>query len=337
MCWQQYYGASMKIPRRRFLHLAAAAATLPAISRIAQAQTYPNRSMRLVVGFAAGGGADAAARILANRLSEVWGQQIIVENRGGAGGRIALDTVAHANPDGYTILLVTTAPAINSFLFSSLNFDPVNDLAPVTLVGIFPYLLVVSTASPVKSLQEFITKAKLNPGKFTFASPGVGTPSHLAGELLKLKAGIEITHVPYRGVAAGGMSDLMAGRVDCMFNTTGSLLQIVRGGQVRALAVTSAERFAAAPEIPTVVESGVPGYDVSSWYALYVPANTPGEIVKKLHSDTVAILAEPAVKSRFESLGVAVVGSAPDALAARARADTELWGPIIKAANIKAE
>jgi tripartite-type tricarboxylate transporter receptor subunit TctC len=327
----------MKLPRRRFLHLAAGAVTLPAISRIAGAQTWPTRIVRLLVGFPPGGGADAATRIVANRLSEIWGQQVVVENRGGAGGNIAIDTAAHASPDGYTIVLTTGAPAIYGFLLASLNYDPVADLAPVTLVGVYPNILVVANSSPIRSVQEFIANAKANPGKMTFASPGVGTSAHLAGELFKRMAGIEITHVPYRGVAAGGMSDLITGRVDAMFNTTGSLLQAVRASQVRGLAVTSAKRFATAPELPAIAESGVPGYDVSSWYALYVPAKTPEPIVKKIHADTAAMLGEPAVKARFEPLGVVVVGSTPEELAARARADTELWGPVIKAGNIKGE
>jgi tripartite-type tricarboxylate transporter receptor subunit TctC len=327
----------MNLARRRFLHLAVGAAALPAISAAANAQTWPSRIVRLLVGFPPGGGADAATRIVASRLSEIWGQQVVVENRGGAGGNIAIDTAAHASPDGYTMVLTTGAPAIYGFLLPSLNYDPIADLAPVSLVGLYPNVLVVANSSPFKSVREFIASAKANPGKVTFASPGVGTSAHLAGELFKRMAGIEITHVPYRGVAAGGMSDLISGRVDCMFNTTGSLLQAVRAGQVRGLAVTSGQRFATAPELPAVAESGVPGYDVTSWYALYVPARTPEPIVKKMNADTVAMLGEPAVKARFETLGIVVRGSTPEELAVRARGDTELWGPIIKAGNIRGE
>jgi tripartite-type tricarboxylate transporter receptor subunit TctC len=273
----------MKLPRRRFLHLAAGAAALPLLPRAARAQAWPTRIVRLVVGFPPGGGADSAARILANRLSEIWGQQVVVENRGGAGGNLGLDTVAHASPDGYTMALATGAPAIYTFLLSSLGYDPAADLAPVSLVGAYPNLMVVSNASPVKSVQEYIATAKADPGKVTFATPGVGTSGHLAGELFKRRAGIEITHVPYRGVAAGGMNDVIAGRVDCMFNTKGSLLQAVRGGQVRGLAVTTAKRFAAAPELPTIAESGVPGFDVFSWFGFFVPAKTPPDVIAKIN------------------------------------------------------
>jgi tripartite-type tricarboxylate transporter receptor subunit TctC len=304
---------------------------------MAQAQGWPSRVVRLVVGFPPGGGADSASRILANRLSEIWGQQVVVENKGGAGGNLGLDTVAHANPDGYTMGLATGAPSIYGFLLGALGYDPVADLAPVSLVGTYPNLMVVSNASPVKSVEEYVARAKAAPGKMTFASPGVGTSGHLAGELFKRRAGIEITHVPYRGVAAGGMSDVIAGRVDCMFNTTGSLLQAVKSGQVRGLAVTTAKRFEGAPEIRTIAESGVPGFDVTSWYAIYVPARTPSEIVKRMNADVVAMLGEPVVKARFEPLGVATAGSTPAELAARAQADTALWGPVIKAANIRAE
>jgi tripartite-type tricarboxylate transporter receptor subunit TctC len=326
----------MKFPRRRFLHLAAGAAALPAASRIACAQVWPARVVRLLVGFPPGGGADAASRIVANRLSEIWGQPVVVENRGGAGGNIAVDAAAHASPDGYTIALAVIAPAIYGLLLGSLNYDPLTDLAPVSLIGTYPNILAVSSSSPFHSVGEYVAKARANPGRVTFASPGVGTTSHLSGELLKHTAGIDITHVPYRGVNAGGMTDLIAGRVDAMFNTTGSLLQAVKSGQVRGLGVTSGRRFEMAPELPTIAES-VPGYEVLSWYGLFVPAKTPTPIVQKMHDDIVVMLGEAAVKTRFEPLGVAVAGSTPTELAARARADTDLWGPIIKAANIRGE
>jgi tripartite-type tricarboxylate transporter receptor subunit TctC len=327
----------MKLPRRQFLHLAAGAAAFPAVSRIAQAQVWPSRPVRLVVGFPAGGGADAAARIVANRLSELWRQQIVIENKGGAGGNIAIDTVAHAAPDGYTMLLGFPGLVLNRFLYSSLTYDPVADFAPVSLIGVFGNLLVVSNSSPMRTFPDFLAHAKANPGKVTFATPGVGTSPHLAGELLKHRAGIDLIHVPYRGVAAGGMSDLIAGRVDSMFNTTGSLLQVARAGTVRGLAVTLAERAGTAPELPTIAESGVPGFDVSGWYGLLAPAKTSPDILRKMHADVAEVLANPAVVAKFEPLGVDVRSSTPDAFATRMRFETELWGPIIKAANIKGE
>ena len=326
----------MKLPRRKFLHLAAGAAALPAVSRIARAQIWPTRVVRLINGFPAGGGNDAAARIVASRLSEIWGQQVIVENKAGAAGNIAFETVARAAPDGYTMMFGYAGMAINQFLYPSVNYDPIADFAPVTLIGTYGNLLVVPNSSPVRSLSEFIARAKANPGT-TFGSPGIGTTPHLAGELFKRRAGIELTHVPYRGVAAGGMSDLIAGRINSMFNTTGSLLQQVRAGQVRGLAVTSAERPATASEFPTFAESGLQGFDVAGWYALFVPAKTPSEIIGKINTDTVALLREPAIRAKFDTLGVTIEASSPAALAARLRADVELWGPIVKAANIKGE
>lgn len=322
--------------RRKVLRLAVGTAALSFLSSVSRAQAWPTRAVRLLVGFPPGGGADAASRILANRLSEIWGQPVVVENRSGAGGNIAMDAAAHASPDGYTIVLATTAPSIYGFLFGSLSYDPATDLAPVSLVGTYPNILVVSNSSPVKSVREYIAHAKTNPGKVTFASAGVGTTGHLSGELFKRMAGIEITHIPYRGVAAGGMTDLIGGRIDSMFNTSGSLLQAVRAGQVRGLGVTSSQPFEMAMELPTIADS-VPGYEALWWYGLFVPSKTPEPIVRRMHADIVAILGDAAVKAKFEPLGVAVASSTPAELAARVRADTQLWGPIIRAANIKGE
>ena len=327
----------MQLPRRAFLHLAAGVAALPVVTRAGRAQAWPVRPVRLVVGFPPGGGADAAARIVANRLSEMWGQQVVIENKGGAGSNIAFDTVAHASGDGYTMLLGVPGLVTNRFLYSALTYDPDADFAPVSLIGTYGNLLVVPNTSPVTSLREFIALAKANPGKLTYASPGIGTTPQLAGELLKHKAAIEITHVPYRGTGAGALSDVIAGRVDSMFNTTGSLLQPARAGQVRGIAVTSAERPATAAEFPTFAEAGIPGFDVSGWYAIFVPVRTPPDLVAKIHADTAAVLSEPVIKSRFDALGVTIVASTPAEVAARVRAETEMWGPIIKAANIKAE
>ena len=324
----------MKLPRRKFLHLMGAAGAVPASLQFARAEHWPSRVIRLVVGFPPGGGSDAAARIVANGLSDIWGQQVVVENKGGAGSRLAYEAVAHASPDGYTMLWGPGSFAISRLLYSSLNFDPVADFAPVTLIGEFSILLVVPNSSPAKSVAEFIAYAKANPGKITYASPGIGTLPHLAGELFERKAGIELRHVPYRG-GSTWVADLIAGRVDAMFNTSGSLLQMARAGQVRGLAVTTAERFATEPEFPSVAEAGVPDFDVSGWYALFVPAKTLATIVRMMHDDAAAMLSEPAIRAMFEPLGVAVRSSTPDDLAARLRREADLWGPIIRVANIK--
>jgi tripartite-type tricarboxylate transporter receptor subunit TctC len=327
---------SMKFPRRRILQFGFAWAFAPALRR-AFADTYPSRVVKLVVGFPPGGGADLASRIVANGLTEIWKQQVIVENRPGAGARIALDSVAHAASDGYTVLLAPGSPLVQALLFSTLTFDPAADFSAVSLIGTYPDIIVVPNSSPFQTLQQFIAYAKANPGKLSWASPGVGTVPHLAGELFKHMTGIEMTHVPYRGVTEGLMSDFIAGRLDLMFNTTGSLLQPVRSKQVRGLAVTTAQRFADEPELPTVAECGVPGYDVSSWYGLYAPARTPPDIVNKINADTVAMLSDPAIKTRFAPLGVLAQSSTPAELSAKNAADAALWGPIIKDAHIKVE
>jgi tripartite-type tricarboxylate transporter receptor subunit TctC len=323
-------------PRRRFLELCGAAA-LAGLSSAASAQAWPSRVVRFVVGFPPGGGADLATRIAANGLGEIWGQQAIVENRPGAGARIALDTVAHAKPDGYTLLMAPGSPQVQALLFSSLTFNPATDFAPISLIGTYPNIIAVSNNSQFHKLEDFIAYAKANPGKISWASPGVGTVPHLAGELFKRMAKIEMTHVPYRGVTEGLMSDLMEGRLDLMFNTTGSLLQPVRSKQVRGLAVTTAQRFADEPELPTVAESGVPGYDVSSWYGIYAPAGTPPDVLKKINADMVTMLAQSAIKEKCKPLGIEARSSTPDGLAAKNQADAALWGPVIKEANIKVD
>ena len=324
------------ITRRKATQLCAAAALAPAIVGRAGAQSWPNRYVRLIVPFPPGGGTDVVARILTNRLSEVWGQQFVIENKGGAGSNIGAEAAARSDPDGYTVLIGSLPLVVNRFIYPSLNYDTLTDFAPVTMICHFPNLLVVPNSSPAKSVSELIAHAKASNGNFTFASSGVGTSPHLSGELFKRMAGFEMTHVPYRGVAPA-LNDLIPGRVDMMFNTAGGVLQQTRAGQVRGLAVSTAKRFPTAMEFPTVAESGLPGFDVTSWYSFFLPAKTPPEIVRKLHDDTVAILAEPAIKARLEQVGVEVVASTPEQLAARIRAEMELWGPVIKAAGIKGE
>jgi tripartite-type tricarboxylate transporter receptor subunit TctC len=324
------------ITRRRFLELSAATAIASSVgAHRAPAQAWPNRIIRLIAPFPPGGGTDVVSRIMASRLSELLGQQMIVENRPGAGSNIGIEAAARSAPDGYTIVLGAPPLAINRFLYASLNYDSLTDLAPVSLLCRFANMMVVPIGSPVKSIRDFIAHAKSNPGKVTFASPGIGTSPHLAGELFKRMAGIELTHVPYRGVAAGAMTDLIAGRVDSLFSTLGSLLQPVRTGQVHGLGVTTAQRFPTAPELPTIAES-VPGFDVSSWYALFVPAKTPAEIIGRLNAAIVTALSEPEVLAKFEPLGVIVESSTPEALGALLRSEIDKWGPIIKSAGISA-
>jgi tripartite-type tricarboxylate transporter receptor subunit TctC len=324
----------MKLPRRKFLHLAAGAAALPAMARSARAQAWPSRNIRMVVPFGAGFGVDVIARIIASRLSELWRVQVIVENRPGSGGNIGSEAVARSQPDGYTLLCNGPALALNRYLFGRLSYDPVNDFAPATLVCTLPNIIIVPNSSPAKSVSEFIRLAKARTVS-TFASGGTGTTQHLSGELLKRMAGIDLTHVPYRE-ASFMLTDLFSGRVDAAFTTLSQVIEVVRTNQARGLAVTSAKRFPLAPELPTVSEA-LPGYDVSTWFAIFVPSKTPMEIIKKISSDTAAALSDPDVRRKLEQVSAVVVGSAPEELAAVLRSDMDKWGGIIKDAGIKLE
>jgi len=322
-----------RITRRHVVAMAAASVLAPIlIGRPARADVWPNRVVRLIVPLAAGGPTDVIARIVAEQLSKIWNQQVVIENRGGAGTNIGTEVVARSDPDGYTALYATSSLAVNRSLYRSLGYDPIADFAPVTHLSSFSLFMFVPNSSPARSVAEFITFAKANRGKVTLASPGTGSTPHLAGELFKRRAGIEMTHVPYRG-AAPALNDLIPGRVDVYFGS-GVLLENMRSGQVRALAVTGAKRDAAAPELPTIAEAGIPGYEVSSWHGLFVPAKTPREIVKKMNADTIAALADPAVKGKLEQGGYMVVGSTPEALATLLNAEIDKWGTVIKEAGI---
>jgi tripartite-type tricarboxylate transporter receptor subunit TctC len=328
------------INRRHVIQKSAAFALAPAFgshtvsAQAPSSQAWPTRFIRLVVPFTPGGGIDGIGRILAARLSEMWGQQVVVENKPGAGGNIASEFVARAAPDGYTMYITAAGLAVNRYLFGSVNYDPVADFAPVTLICLFPNLLVVPNSSPFRSVGDLLAEARKNPGKVTFASPGHGSSPHMSGELFKYMAQVDLTHVPYRG-AAPAFTDVIAGRVDCTFAVMASGLPLARSGQLRALGVTTAGRVPTAPEVPTIAEAGVPGYDTSSWFAFFVPAKTPPEIIRKMHADTVAALAEPPIKEKLDQLGVVVVGSTPEALGTHLKTEMEKWAPVIKAANIK--
>jgi tripartite-type tricarboxylate transporter receptor subunit TctC len=326
----------VQLPRRHFLHMTAGAAALASLPSAARSQIYPTRPVRLLVGFPPGGGSDVGARIIANRLSELWGQQVIVENKPGAGGHLAIDVAAHASHDGYTMIWVGGSIPLYGLMIKSINYDPEADLTPVTLVGTYPNILAVPNASPWQSVRDLIAAAKANPGTVTFSSPGVGTSPHLTGVLFARLAGIDIRHVPYRG-GGPALTDLIAARVDCMFNTAGTLLTAIRAGQVRGLAVTSGKRSATAPELPTIAESGVPDLDVTSWYALYMPANSPAPFVQKVSHDASEMLNEPAVKAKYEQLGILSGGSTPAELAERGRSEAKLWRSVMAAAGIQPE
>jgi len=323
----------MHIHRRTFLHLAGGAAVLPALSQIAHAQAYPARLVRIVVPFPPGPGIDAIARIIANRLSEIWNTQVIVENRPGAGGNIGSEAVARSEPDGYTMLFHGPGLAVSHHLYERLQYS-VADFAPVVLTTMLPNVMVVPSSSTVKSVGEFIALARS--GKpMTFGSPGTGTTQHLSGELLKQMATIELTHVPYRG-SPQAMTDVIAGRVDCVFTNSGAAVEAIRAGQVRGLAVTSAKRFSPLADLPSISET-VTGYDVSTWFALFAPAKTPPAVVRRINADTVSALHDAVVKQKLEQLSAVAAPSTPEELSSLLANELSKWGKVIKEAGIKPE
>jgi tripartite-type tricarboxylate transporter receptor subunit TctC len=321
--------------RRTFLHLAAGAAALPAVLRIARAQAYPSRPVRLVVGYAAGGGTDITARLIGQWLSERLNQQFVIENRGGAGTNIGTEAVAKAAPDGYTLLLATAANAVNATLYGKLNFNFMADFAPVAGIIRVPQVMVVNPSFPAKTVPEFIAYAKTNPDKINMASAGAGGTDHMAGELFKIRAGVSMVHVPYRGLSAA-LSDLLGGQVQVVFSSLPAAIEYIKAGRLRALAVSSATRSEALPDIPTVGDF-FPGYEASQWYAVAAPTNTPAEIVEKLNKEINAALNDPKMQARLADLGgTPLVGSSAD-FGRLIAADTEKWGKVVREGNIKPE
>jgi tripartite-type tricarboxylate transporter receptor subunit TctC len=323
----------MKLPRRRFLHLAAGAAALPAISRVASAQAYPTRPVRWIVGFAPGGGNDIVARLMGQWLSERLGQPVVIENRPGAATNIATEAVVRAPPDGYTLLFVATSSAINATLYEKLNFNFIRDIAPVAGILRIPNVMVVNPSVPAKTVPEFIAYAKSNPGKVNMASPGVGTSPHLSGELFKMMTGVGMVHVPYKG-AAPSLTDLLGGQVQVMFGTMPASIEYIRTGRLRALAVTTATRSQALPEVPTVGEF-VPGYEVSSWYGVGAPIGSPAEVIDKINKEINAGLADPQLNGRLGDLGGTALPGSPADFGKLIADETEKWGKVIKFAGIK--
>ena len=325
----------MKLPRRQFLYLAAAAAALQAVSRSARAQTYPTRPVRWIIGFPAGGGSDVLARLLGQWLSERLGQPFVIENRPGAGTNIAAEAVVRAPPDGYTLLQASTPAAINATLYDKLNFNFIRDIAPVAGIIRSTYVMAVQPSFPAKTVREFIAYAKANPGKINMASAGNGTPQHLSGELFKMMARVNMIHVPYRGDAPA-LTDLLAGQVQLCFSGLVSSIEYIRTGKVRALAVTSAKPVEMVPDIPTVGDF-VPGYEASGWQGIGAPKSTPTEIIEKLNKEINAALADPKMNQRLLDLGGVPMPLTPAAFGQLIADDTEKWAKVIRAANIKPE
>jgi tripartite-type tricarboxylate transporter receptor subunit TctC len=326
----------MKLPhRRQFLHLAAGAAVLPTLTRIALAQTYPTRPVRLIVTFAAGGSPDIIARLMGQWLSERLGQPIIVDNRPGAAGNIGTEIGVRAPPDGYTLLMALSVNAINASVYNNLSFNFMRDTAPVASIASTPLIMEVNPSVPAKTVPEFIAYAKANPGKINMASGGKGAPGHVAGELFKMMAGVDMVHVPYRGDALV-LPDLISGQVQVYFGVMPASLGYIRAGKLRALAVTSATRQEALPDVPTVGEF-LPGFEARGWYGIVVPKATPAEIVGKLNQEINAALADPNMKKRLTDLGVAVFAGSPADFGKFIADETEKWAKVVKFADIKAE
>jgi tripartite-type tricarboxylate transporter receptor subunit TctC len=325
----------MTLPRRQFLHLAAGAVALPAISRFAWGQTYPSRPVRWIVPFPPGGGTDILAPLIGQWLSERLGQQFVIDNRPGAGSNIGTEAAVHAPPDGYTLLLAASVHAINPSLYDKLSFNFIRDIAPVVGIMRVPNAMVVNPSVPAKSVPEFIAYARANPGKINMASAGIGTSQHVAGELFKLMAGIDMVHVPYRGTAPA-LTDLLGGQVQILFLSPASSIEYIRAGTLRGLAVTSAARSQALPGLPTVGDF-LPGFEASLVYGLGVPKNTPPEIVDKLNKEINAGLADPNVKARLADLDGTVLGGSPADFGKLIADETEKWRKVIRLANIKPE
>jgi tripartite-type tricarboxylate transporter receptor subunit TctC len=325
----------MKLPRRNFLHLAAGAAALPAVSRIAWAQAYPTRPVRIVVTFPAGSTSDILARLIGQWLQDRLGQPFVIENRPGAGGTIGTEAVVRASPDGYTLLLIAGAHTVNATLYDKLSFNFIRDIAPVAGISRETSAMVVNSSFGTKTVPDFIAYAKANPGKINMASAGNGAPSHVAGELFKMMTGVNLTHVPYRG-SPPALTDLLGGQVQVYFATLTSSIEYVRASKLRALAVTTATRSEALPDVPTLGEF-VPGYEASAVWGLGAPRNTPAEVIDKLNLEVNAGLADPKIKVRLAEFGGAALPGLPVDFAQIIADETEKWGKVIRAANIKAD
>jgi tripartite-type tricarboxylate transporter receptor subunit TctC len=325
----------MNFSRRTFIRLAAGTAVLPTESQFAHAQSYPIRPVRLVVGFAPGGGNDITARLMGQWLSERLGQPFVIENRPGAGTNVATEAVVNASPDGYTILFVAPSAAINATLYEKLNFNFIRDLAPIAGIMRIPNVMVVNPSVPARTVPEFIAYAKANPGKINVASPGVGTSVHLSAELFKMMTGVDMVHVAYKG-SAPSLTDLLGGQVQVSFATMPASIEFIRAGKLRALAVTTATRSPALPEVPTVGEF-VPGYEVSTWYGLCARMGTPTEVIDKINKEINAGLADPTLKARLADLGGVTIAGSPGDFGRLIADETEKWAKVIRAANIKPE
>jgi tripartite-type tricarboxylate transporter receptor subunit TctC len=324
----------LKLPhRRQFLHLAAGAAALPALSRFAWAQTYPARPVRVVIGFPAGAGGDIVIRIIGQWLSERLGQPFVIDNRPGAGGNIATEAVVRAPADGYTLLLATPPNAINATLYEKLNFNFINDIAPIAALTVLPNVMVVNPSVPAKTVPEFIAYAKANPGKINMASVGNGTSAHVAGELFKMMAGIDMVHVPYRG-APPAMTDLLSGQVQVYFASTPVSIEHIRAGKLRALAVTATTRWEGLPDIPTV-DDFLPGYEATVWFGVGAPKNTPAAIIDKLNKEINAALADPKTKARLADLGGTVMVGSPADFGKFIANETEKWAKVVRFSGAK--
>jgi tripartite-type tricarboxylate transporter receptor subunit TctC len=323
----------MRLPRRKFLHLVASAASLPVVSHIALAQSYPTRPVRWIIGFAAGGTADILVRLLGQRLSEHFGRPFIVESRPGAGTNIATEAVVRAPADGRTLLLVSASNAINATLYDKLNFNFIRDIAPVAGIMRVPNVLVVNPSVPARTIPEFVAYATANPGKVNMASPGIGTSPHLAGELFKAVTGVKFQHVPYRG-GAPAFADLIAGQVQVMFNSVAGSIGHIRAGKLRPLAVTTKMRSEALPDIPTI-DDFVPGYEASAFFGVGAPRNTPKEIVDKLDNAINAAIADPKIQARIADLGGTALSLSAGGFGKLIADETEKWAKVIKSAGIK--